>query len=258
MAKTEIDGLGQIQDSTITRAKIVADFLEGSNLDLTGGNNDATLTGLANGVANDDAVNKGQMDAAISAAITGGMTYIGTLDASAVGSQLDDRNKGDFFLISAAGTIDGLDFSIGDHLVVSDNITGSAYTGKIDKIDNTESDDIIRSGDVVDDLTTGGTDVPLSAEQGKVLKGLTDANAKRLNERVFGENPARTIGSPTLPALANIPVTNGALRVYLNGLRMFEGSGNDYTVNYSTGVITFEYNMKNKDNVLCDYEYVAP
>ena len=30
---------------------------------------------------------------------------------------------------------------------------------------------------VVDDLTTGGTTVPLSAEQGKVLKGLNDTNA---------------------------------------------------------------------------------
>lgn len=260
MAITEIDGARQIQDTTIPRGKITADFLEGSNLDLTGGNNDATLTGLANGVANDDAVNKGQMDTAIAAALSGGMTYIGTLDASALTTQLDNRIKGDFFLISAAGTIDGIAFSIGDHLVVNADITDFSVdgAGKIDKIDNTESDDIIRTGDIVDDLTTGGSTVPLSAEQGVVLKGLVDGTTKRLDERVFGESLVRTTGSPILSAASNIPVTSGTLRLYINGLRGLEGAGNDYTVNYVTGVVTMEYNMKNKDQVLIDYEYVAP
>ena len=33
----------------------------------------------------------------------------------------------------------------------------------------------VETANVVDDLTTGGTTVPLSAEQGKVLKGLVDS-----------------------------------------------------------------------------------
>ena len=37
---------------------------------------------------------------------------------------------------------------------------------------------------LLDDLTSGGTTVPLSAEQGKVLKGLTDTNATDILARV--------------------------------------------------------------------------
>lgn len=260
MAINQIDGDNQIQDATITRAKILANFLAGSDLDLTGGANDATITGLKNGVANDDAVNFGQMTAAIAAAATGGMTYIGTIDASAITTQLDTRTKGDFFLVSVAGTVDGKAFSIGDHMVVNADITDFSVdgAGKIDKIDNTESDDILRDSDVINDLTTGGTTVPLSAQQGVVLKGLTDANAKLLAERIFNEEPTVTNGSPTLGALANLPVTAATLRVYRNGMRMLEGSGNDYTFVAATGVITFEYNLKTKDQVIADYEYVSP
>jgi hypothetical protein len=258
MAQQQIDGDNQIQNATITRAKILADFLAGSDLDITGGNNDATITGLANGANAADAVNFAQMNAAIAAAATGGMTYLGTIDASAITTQLDARTKGDFFLVSAAGTVDGKAFSIGDHMVVNADITDFSVdgAGKIDKIDNTESDDILRDTDVVNDLTTGGTAVPLSAQQGVVLKGLTDGNAKRIAERIFNEVPTVTDGSPILAALANLPVTAVTLRLYRNGMRMLEGSGNDYQLVAATGVVTFEYNLKTKDQVIADYEYV--
>lgn len=73
------------------------------------------------------------------------------------------------------------------------------------------------------------------------------------------EKPTVTDGSPTLAALANLPVTSSTEQVYLNGLRMNEGAGNDYTIVYATGVITFSSNLKvPKDIVIVDYEYVAP
>jgi hypothetical protein len=258
MAFTEIDGQEQIQNLSIPRGKLLADFLEGANLNLTNGNNDATITGLANGIGLNDAVNKGQMDAAIAAAVTGAMSYQGTIDASdASGAALDGAAIGDFFIVTTAGTLDGIDFQIGDHLVVNSAITDFSVdgSGKIDKIDNTEADDILRSTDVVNDLTTGGTDVPLSAQQGVVLKGLIDGLQTDFNERVFSEKLATTVGSPTLAAIANTPVNPGTLRVYWNGIRAEEGAGNDYTVNLVTGVITMGKNMKSKDKVIVDYEY---
>lgn len=256
MAITEIDGVRQIQDETVGRAKLIQNFLEGSNLNLTDGANDATIEGLAAGAVPNAAVNLAQMQAAIAAAIAGGMQYKGVLDASDLtGAALDGAVTGDQYLISVAGDLDGLGFSIGDHLIVNADITDFSVdgSGKIDKVDNTESTDILRTGDVVDDLTTGGTAVPLSAQQGVVLKGLVDNLATDFAERVFGEAPTVTNGSPTIGALANIPVTN--VRVYWNGIRAQEGAGNDYTLNPTTGVITLSENAKAKTKILVDYEY---
>lgn len=324
MALTQIDGLRQIQDGSIDLSKMLADFLGGANWNITDSNNNATISGLSAGALANDAVNLSQMQAAISAAVSGAMTYQGTFDASAVGSQLDNKSKGDFFVVSVAGTVDSIDFNIGDHLVVNDDIVGSAFTGKIEKIDNTEAADILRTGNIVDDLTTGGTSDVLSAQQGVVIKGITDAlqtelddtqagagldangdyiqpsgsnyidtatslasadalldaqakvnadaivvNAGNitsndndiaalqdaLSDRVFNEEPATTSGQAALAPLANIPVDAGTARVYLNGVRQRLGAGNDYTINETTGVITFEFNMKNKDEVVVDYEY---
>jgi hypothetical protein len=311
---TQIDLTRQAEDGTLSKSKLKSDFLEGGNLDLTGGNNNATITGLANGVDNDDAVNKGQMDAAIAAALTGSMNYKGTIDASvATGVTLDGAETGDFYYVSVAGTLDGIAFNVGDHLVVNADITDFDVdgSGKIDIIDNTESTDIIRTSDIIDDLVTGGTQDALSAQQGVVLKGLVDnlqselddtqtgaglgtdgsytANGAAnyistatslknaddlldaqiktnaddiaalqtdLSERVFTEVPTVTNGSPTLAALANIPVKAGTARVYLNGLRQLPGGSNDYTINETTGVITFNFNLKDpKDTVIVDYEY---
>lgn len=310
MAFTEIDLERQSQDLSLTKAKLKANFLDGANLNLTDGNNDATIEGLAIGTANDHAVNKGQMDAAIAASIVGGMTYKGTIDASdASGATLDGGKAGDFYYVSVAGTLDGKAFNIGDHLVVNADITDFSVdgAGKIDIVDNTESSDILRTSDVVNDLTTGGIAVPLSAQQGVVLKGLADdlqtevdaieagagldtdgtyiapsgsnyidastslASADALLDAqikvnadaiaaipvpptdVYGEEPATSVGSPILAALANIPAQD--VRVYWNGIRARVGAGNDYTVNLTTGVITMGSNMKNKDVIVVDYKY---
>lgn len=47
---------------------------------------------------------------------------------------------------------------------------------KVYDYDGTAEHDLLEQGDVVNDLTTGGTNKALSAEQGKVLKGLVDAS----------------------------------------------------------------------------------
>lgn len=305
---TKIDLKRQSQDGSLDRAKLEADFLDGLDLNLTNGNNNATITGLAAGVANNDAVNVAQLNAAL----TGSMSYQGTIDASvAAGTALDGAAVGDFFLVSVAGTLDGIAFNVGDHLVVNTAITDFSVdgAGKIDIIDNTESSDILRDADIVNNLTTGGTSSVLSAQQGVVLKGLIDdiqtelddtqtgaglnadgtyatpsgtnyidgstslANADALldaqikvnadaiaaipaaNSKVFGETPTVTDGSAVLPALANIPVATGTVRVYLNGLRQVVGGANDYTINETTGVITFNAALETGDCVVVDYEY---
>jgi hypothetical protein len=189
MALQQIDLERQSQDQSLPISKLFADFLGGSNWNITNSNNNATISGLAAGTANNDAVNKGQMDAAIASALTGAMNYKGTIDASdATGAALDGALQGDFYLVSVAGTLDGIAFNIGDHLVVNSSITDFDVdgAGKIDIIDNTEAADILRTADIVDDLVTGGTNKVLSAQQGVVLKGLVDGVQSELDTTQAG------------------------------------------------------------------------
>ena len=59
---------------------------------------------------------------------------------------------------------------------ITDN-TASIGTNTTGIADNTTAiNERVKIVDIVDDLTTGGTTVPLSAEQGKVLKGLVDSS----------------------------------------------------------------------------------
>ena len=304
---TKIDLKRQSVDGSLDRAKLEADFLNGSDLDLTNGNNDATITGLSAGVNANDAVNVAQLNAAVS----GSMNFRGVLDASiAAGTDLDGSIAGDYWIVTTAGTLDGISFNVGDHLVVTDDITDFSVdgSGKISVVDNTESSDILRDSDIVDDLTTGGSTSVLSAEQGKVLKDAQDlqqieidaietgagldtdgtyitpsgsnyidsstslANADSLLDAqikvnadaiaalpsdtdVYGETPAVTDAVAAVAALSNIPLVAGSARVYLNGLRQVLGGGNDYTINETTGVITFNSALETGDCVVVDYKY---
>lgn len=264
MAITQIRNL-QIKDQTIELAKLVSNFLNGSDWNITNGANDATITGLRDGTNARDAVNKQQLDA-LAASITGGLQYRGGLAAGAdlsgntTGNAYLDGGAGletgDFFYITSSGTItDGtnnLSVNAGDMLIANKDVATDAainVSTDFDLIDNTESPDILRTGDVVDNLTSTDALAPLSANQGRVL----DQRLVTIENRgipVWGEAGVVTSGSAVLGNLANPPVV-GSERVYLNGLRMERGSGNDYTITGST--ITFEYTLTATDKVLVDY-----
>ena len=73
-------------------------------------------------------------------ALVGGVEYKGTFDASAGNyNALADSEVGDMYYVNVAGTINGIDWQIGDYLLV--NADGAT---NVTKIDNTESSDIVR------------------------------------------------------------------------------------------------------------------
>lgn len=108
---------------------------------------------VADGVSPEDAVSKSQMEAAISASLQpDALVYKGTFDASAGNyTALDNASQGDFYKISVAGTIGSYDWAVGDNLIVNKDVTGTPLEADIDKIDNTESADILRTGDISTD-----------------------------------------------------------------------------------------------------------
>ena len=177
MAFQQIDLEEQAQDLSLVRAKLVANFLAGSDLNLTNGANDATITGLKDAVALQSPATLAQLNAAIGG-ISGNMILQGALDASAIGSQLDNAEAGYWYKVTVAGTLFGtnpIELAVGDNLYCSTTVVGTPDDGAdFFKVDNTESPDLLRLADIINDLVTGGTDKVLSAQQGVVLKGLID------------------------------------------------------------------------------------
>jgi len=254
MARTEIRGGSQILNNTVLRDDLVLDFLGSTDWDLTNGAKNATIKGLKDAVLGDSPATLDQLNAAIGG--LNGLTYKGPIDVATPSPSLIAiaSSTGDFYIVSVGGTYLGQSWAVGDMMIVNKDVAiGAIVAADLDKIDNTEDPTNIKQSDVVDNLTsTGVSTFPLSANQGFVLKGLIDALSANVKLRIYGEALAVTHNSPLLPALANTPIA-GTVQVFLNGLRMLNGSGNDYTVNGS--VITMEYNLKLNDQVQVDYEY---
>lgn len=265
MSITQIRGSSQIKDITVTRDKLKLDFLEGSDLNLTNGASNATITGLKDGTNARDAVTVSQLDA-LAQSLAAALVYRSTL---AAGSDLstnttgnvyldstDGLKAGDMFIITGNGNItDGSANSLavnnGDHVIANKSVASDAAINvltDLDKVDNTEADDIVRTGDVIDNLTSTVVNYPLSANQGKVLNNRLVA-VEAFGIPVYNEAPAVSGGSPAV-TLLNTPVV-GSQQVYLNGLRMAPGAGNDYTIGGS--VITFTFTLNADDTVLVDY-----
>ena len=243
MAVTQIRN-AQIQDQTLERQKLVLDFLAGADLNLTNGNNDATITGLSDGVNPNDAVNFSQLQAAL-AALTGSVQLRGGLDgasdltANLTGNAYADGGTqflaGDFFDITSDGDIvvsDGVvSVNAGDAIKILNDATDATITvADIFKIDNTEAADILRSANVVDNLMSMSATNVLSANQGMILDGRIVALEQCETEEfsVTADGETFTLANAPLAGLKN-------RQVYLNGLRLASG---EYTIVGSVLTIT--------------------
>ncbi len=88
-------------------------------------------------------------------AMSNGLEYKGLFDAS-VGVWPADPSQGDFYKVSTAGTINGVDLGPGDMLISNGDVVGASAAADWDVIDNTEAADILRWGDVSTAIDLGG------------------------------------------------------------------------------------------------------
>lgn len=74
------------------------------------------------------------------ASVAGGVNYKGNFDASAGDyTAISPADVGDLYKVSVAGTIGGVDWQVGDNLIVNKDVPGTVVAADVDKIDNTES-----------------------------------------------------------------------------------------------------------------------
>ena len=150
--------------------------------------NSHKITNLANGTANTDAVNKGQLDSAISeleSSLTGALIYKGSIPTTTVPNNAE---KGWYYVVSTDGTYYGIECNAGDMLIVNKNLSGTPTASDFDKIDNTESADLVKLNEA--QTLTNKT---IDADNNTITNlDLDNFKAGVILQKYSGNNPALT------------------------------------------------------------------
>jgi hypothetical protein len=162
-----------------------------------------------------------------SVSVTGGLTYKGSYNAATSTPSLVTALKGDFYIISVAGSLAGVNLAVGDHIVFNQNAANPVTSAMFDVIDNSEAD-------TLDSVTTRGSTTANSVQVG----GLNVAGNYNLPAADGSTGQAITTnGSGTLSfstVLTDVvqdttPQLGGPLDV--NGQAITSASSGDITLN---------------------------
>jgi hypothetical protein len=72
-------------------------------------------------------------------AVTGGLIYKGSYDAATNTPILTSAKKGDFYIVSVAGSLAGVTLNVGDHIVFNQDASNPVTSAMFDVIDNTDA-----------------------------------------------------------------------------------------------------------------------
>jgi len=134
--------------------------------------------------------------------LSGGLVYKGGFDAS--GDELpSDVTQGWLYKITVAGTIDGLEMEVNDTIFANKTVDGATAGEDWDKIDNTESADILRDADVSFDSDWDVDTDKLSDRA--TIKEYVDSAVSEVSTKFTNET--QTIDSDSL-TLDNQPLDN--------------------------------------------------
>ena len=152
--------------------------------------------------------------------VTGGLVYKGSYNATTSTPSLVTAQKGDFYIVSVAGTLAGVTLNVGDHIVFNQDAADPVTSAMFDVIDNTDAVASVntQTGVVVldtDDISEGSTNLYYTNTRadGRIaaadLTDLSDVNytagagidgyvLKYVDSNNRWEAQAETGGSPTL------------------------------------------------------------
>lgn len=232
-------------------------------------------------------VTSGAVYSAIGTALTGAMKYQGTWTAT---SQTDYSSitlpvsKGYMYAVSGSATIGGVEWNSGDYLVINKDIAagGTITSSDVDKIDNTESSDIVRLASTqtltnktidADDNTI--SDLTTSNLKSGVLQTTVRASSSATDTSIASEKAVRTeldkkanlaspafTGTPTAPtaatgtnttqiattAFVQDAISNASLTLAVNNTALTQSGG------VCTWTIT---NTLNNADVICSVREVS-
>ena len=148
-------------------------------------------------------------------AVTGGLVYKGSYNATTSSPSLVTATKGDFYIVSVAGTLAGVTLNVGDHIVFNQNSADPVTSAMFDVIDNTDAVSSVNGQTGV--ITLGASDVNALAIASN-LSDLNNAGTARTNLGLgtsavidVGTGASEVVqldGSSRLPAVDGSQLTN--------------------------------------------------
>lgn len=257
MARTELRWSNQIKDKSVTKIKLVDDFLGGVDWNITNGANNATITGLKDPAAARDAVNKQYVDGLVDSTMKNPDSHNASTNAYPTLYMGRGIQAGDTWYITWAGTMGTNKANVGDLLVAkTDGATTDANFFLVESNRDQATETVLGVSKIATQtLVNAGvndTDYVTPLKLKTILGTLTKTT------QYTNESKTVTNWSAVLNALSNLG-THATLKVidvcvYLNGIRQTPWAGNDYTIDQATGIITFTFNLVTGDAVIVDYK----
>ena len=162
-----------------------------------------------------------------SVSVTGGLTYKGSYNAATSTPSLVTALKGDFYIISVAGSLAGVNLAVGDHIVFNQNAANPVTSAMFDVIDNSEAD-------TLDSVTARGSTTANSIQVGGVnvagnynLPTVDGSNGQAITTNGSGTLSFSTVLTDVVQDTT--PQLGGPLDV--NGQSITSASNGDITLN---------------------------
>ena len=168
---------------------------------------------------------------ATSTATSGGLVYKGSYNATTNSPDLTSSTKGDFYIVSVAGTLAGVTLNVGDHIVFNQDASSPITSAMFDVIDNTDAVASVngQTGPVVLDLQDiNDVNASLSPSDSTFLVGdgsewIGESGATARTSLGLGSAATLEAGANTanqlvqLTAAGKLPAVDGSLLTNLPG-----------------------------------------
>lgn len=196
------------------------------------------------------------------AALVGGMSYRGSFDAenTNVFSDLGSSEIGDFYYVISAGTVDGIELAIGD-MIILNKTTLFPVAADIDKIDNTESPDLLHwdTDVMVDDsfATATNLNVPTSESVKNYLLSIAGNKEDSFTEALYEYTHIGATIPASTPIILTLPhptIADFILNISVEGIEL-TSSEYSHTIGTTSVTVTLPFTLEAGEIISVIYNY---